>query len=518
MIPPLLLTTLHRGGIIVACDSGGLLMRCLSDSVSLGLLEQARSDAPSLRAWFAAMAACLGADRLVTAPLSSEQLRLWFLGEAGSGEGAQLIELSLRFRPGKAMPPPQSALPMLASRHEMLSALILEGSDGPLQCFPTPPCPPHLYCLDLRHLDSSSAARATAAALRSHAARALHMDREPGLRCLHILEPDGAVVVQLVRHHLVSDGWSLGLLLESLKEVVEGLRAGCPLPAPSRQSLYAEHACRQRLELADGAANATAERLRGKRLQMLPASSQQGRGAVLRRTYDRGAVQRRARAIRQTEFSVAAGLFALALGSLLGQPEVAIIVDVSTRQSTAVERCIGTFVNRAALLIELPTEGPMQPFLAEVASLIRAASDQGGVPYDRLVKLLTQARGSGHGPMFDVLFGMHAEPRHAPYRQLGDVELLALDDISIHLPVSFYLTVEGAQLHLELLYDDTCLGRSAAQSLSDMFDGAIAALDSDDVATVRRSFRKAEPQGGRFRDFAGRGVVQPAADPVGKGS
>jgi hypothetical protein len=516
MATPPLLARLHAAGIMAGWVSGGVSLRALrsapdapADGTS-SALQDAQRDPQPLRDWLAAAARALGAHALWTSPLSEEQRGLWIAGSSASGDQAQLIELTLRWLPGDGEPPTMDAVVALARRHPMLAALVLPGHDEPLLCFTEPAPVPARTLLDLRHLDALAAAAALRCALQAHALRPFAMHREPGLRVLQVLEPGGGVVMQLVRHHLVSDGWSLGLILRDLSAIDAAFRQGRPVPVPQHWLVYAEHACRQRAgateERACTQSSAVARALSGRRVTTFAPGSGAQRPDVLRKVLDGRPVYALARRLRATPFSVACALFSLTLGWQLGRRELVFATDVSTRCSSELEACVGTFVNRAVLALEVPPEGSLQAYVEEVAARVQAAAEGGGVPYAQTVRALRRLGGE-HGPALpDVVFGMHAEPRHAPFRHLGRPELVALDTVCVHQPMSFYLSAEGERLHLELRHDSAVVPGSTARLAAQGLDAVLTTLGAEeqgDLAALRRVVNACLRPGSFGRHFRG---------------
>lgn len=489
-----LLARLLAGGIMVRWGPEGVSLRAVpavSGAPATGRLEllaAAREGAAALAAELAGLAEGIGAQELHLATLSEEQRVLWTAATTLEDAQAQLIELTLRWRPGDGAAPDADAVAALARRHPMLSALFLPGADEPLLCFPRPAPPPGESVLDLRHLDAAVAQTALGQALRAHALRPFALDREPALRVLSVLEPGGGRVVQLVRHHLVSDGWSLALMLRDLAGLVASLRAGRPVALEYQPLAYAEHACRQRLVDAQdpGAADREAavliNRLQGRRLRTLALPSGAPHPQVLRRALDARSAQALARQQRLPLFAVSCGLFALVLAWQLGRSNLVFVIDVSTRMRTELESCVGTFVNRAPLVIDLPQEGSLAAFLSALHNQVREVSAQGGVPFGRVLRALRAD--AGETPRPDVVFGMHAEPRHAPYRALGQAELVPLQEVRLHQPLSFYLTVQDELLHLELRHDAACFGEAAARQLAQGFEVALAHCEANGAETA----------------------------------
>lgn len=481
-----LLTLLHQAGAAVSWNPGGIALR-VSGALAPGLAIDAKSGVAGLQALLASDAGVRGARQVRSAPLSREQERLWFWrAMAGAGD-ALIIPLALRFPPGVPVPPSE-AIAAAAARHPMLGALFRGSRVEPRMVFLDPPPPPEEQVVDLRGLPLVVARQARASVLRDDARRPFDLTRTPGLRTVRIFEPDGGVVLQITRDHLVSDGWSLGLLLREIVDAAARLAAGRP-PAPrERALLYADYACRQRvqerpLRLVEGV-----DALR-RPPRMFGSPRPGGTPRVARSSFDGGALLRFCRTRRLTAFAVLCGAFSLALGVALSRREIAFGIDVSTRDRPELETCIGSFVNRAPLACVLPVQGPIDAYLGEVAAKVRTAAAGASMPFEELVAAADLPRGHRYDPMFDVIFGLHGEPRHAPYRHLGPVEAIDVDNANTHAPLSVYLTADGASFHVETRYDDGYLVRATVDGLVRAFKAAVAAIAAEactDIAALRR--------------------------------
>lgn len=481
------LARLHRAGIAIGWDAEGLTLRALASALAPALAEEAKRGIEGLRALLAEEARALGAQRVWTAPLSREQERLWFRRAVSEARDSLLIVLALRFASDAPAPPYPDALAVAAARHPVLGALFRDGPGEPYMLFTEPPRAPEELVVDLRGLTPAAARPVLDRALLADVHRPLDLAQTPGLRTLRVFEPGGAVVLQITRHHLVSDGWSLGLLLRDIAEAARLLRAGRP-PAPRQRALlYAEHACRQRAPRPDRSALPTA--LRGRSLRMLGSRQSGGRAHVLRGLLEAGTVSEVCRQRRLTHFAVTCGVFALVLGAVLSRREVAFGIDVSTRDRPELETCIGTFVNRVPLLIEPPTEGPLGAYLDAIGAQASRAAADGAVPFEDLVAAADPPRDDAYDPLIDIIFGLHAEPRHAPYRHLGPVAPIEVEDAATHVPLSVYLTADGPSFYTEIRYDDGYISGAAVRGFLRAFGAAISALGDaprDDVAALRR--------------------------------
>ncbi|MFL6193837.1 MAG: amino acid adenylation domain-containing protein [Thermoanaerobaculia bacterium] len=376
-------------------------------------------------------------------PLSFAQERLWVLDRIQSGGSAYNIPLALtaegRLDPRRLA----GALSGVVRRHEVLRTVFAERDGGPVQVI-LPPFEVPLPTVDLRGLpeglrDTEARRIAVAGALQP-----FDLARGPLLRAVLVELAAEKSLILLELHHIVTDGWSMGVLVRE----VNALYAGRTLREPPVQ--YADFAVWQRSWLSGEVLERQIawwrERLRGAPAALeLPADHprppvQTQRGAEHAFSLDGldGGLTRRilelARQEGVTPFMVlAAGLFALLsrLSGSSGRGDLTIGSPIANRNRIETEDLIGFFVNTLVLRADLSRAETFRDLLRQVREASLGAYAHQDVPFEKLVDELHPERDLSRPPLFQVALALQNAP--LPASDLGDVRLVPEE---IHTGVS----------------------------------------------------------------------------------
>jgi amino acid adenylation domain-containing protein len=376
-------------------------------------------------------------------PLSFAQERLWVLDRIQSGGSAYNIPLALtaegRLDPRRLA----DALSGVVRRHEVLRTVFAEHEGGPVQVI-LPPSEVPLPAVDLRGLPESSRDAEARRIAAAEALRPFDLARGPLLRAVLVeLAPEKSLVL-LDLHHIVTDGWSMGVLVRE----VNALYAGRTLPELPVQ--YADFAVWQRTWLSGEVLERQIawwrERLRGAPTALeLPADhprppvqTQRGAEHAFSLGGPDGELTRRvlelARQEGVTPFMVlAAGLFALLsrLSGPSGQGDLTIGSPIANRNRIETEELIGFFVNTLVLRADLSRAETFRDLLRQVREASLGAYAHQDVPFEKLVDELHPERDLSRSPLFQVALALQNAPLAAV--DLGEVRLAAEE---VHTGVS----------------------------------------------------------------------------------
>ena len=194
-------------------------------------------------------------------PLSFAQQRLWFLAQLEPGSAEYNLPLAFRLRGHLDRPALERAIGEIVRRHEILRTRF-ESRDGiPVQVV-EPPVPLLLSLVDLTLQEPDRSDLRVLALLRDEAERPFDLERGPLFRVrLLAVRPEEHVLL-LCMHHIVSDGWSLGVLVRELSVLYDAFSVGDPSPLEELPLQYREFARRQRSSL-EGPALAPGENRMG---------------------------------------------------------------------------------------------------------------------------------------------------------------------------------------------------------------------------------------------------------------
>ncbi|MFJ4714303.1 amino acid adenylation domain-containing protein [Streptomyces sp. NPDC088785] len=424
------------------------------------------------------------------AALSVGQERLWFLDQFAPGDPAYNIPLVLGLRGPLAAASLRAALDAVVARHEALRCRF-PSVDGRPHVVVRPEAPAVWDERDLRGAPADAVAAEVAAVTN----RSFDLARGPLVRAALLRTGEEAHTFCLVLHHIVADGWSLGLLRAELAEEYAAHRAGRPSQVPEPPS-YLAHAAAER-DWLDGPEAAAAldhwrQQLAGAPALRLPLDRERpaepgSEGAYHTRIL-RGlapAVEAFARARRMTPFMVLAAGYQALLHRCTGQDDFCVGVPTAARTTVDSERTVGYFSSTLVLRADFGGAPTFDATLRRIRGDWMRALTHGRVPFERLTEDLGTERDTSRTPVFQTLLTVHTQGGGT----LGShpfADLVCEEGDGGHTAAKFELTLdirpEGDDLHAvfgrraDLLTGEQ-LGRLAAR-FELLLRAAIAAPDT----------------------------------------
>ncbi|RIA17590.1 condensation domain-containing protein, partial [Ectopseudomonas oleovorans] len=348
------------------------------------------------------------------APLSPAQSRLWFLWQMEPHSAAYNIPAALRLRGTLDTEALRQAFEALVARHETLRTLFREEGGEPLQVI-LPTLPLAMLEEDLSALPSDSRETAARERLEQLARQPFDLANGPLLR-LHLLRlSDSEHLLLLNLHHIVSDGWSMGVLIDEFASLYGACVTGHEASLPPLPIQYADHARWQRLWMAAGEERRQldywTQRIGDPSLLLsLPSDrprppEQSYRGATLDFQLPTALVSELrslARSQGASLFMVLLAAFEVLLVRYSGQRELRIGVPVANRGRAECERLVGFFVNTQVLCGEVEEQASFVELLGAVRQAVLEAQAHQELPFERLVEALQPERSLSHNPLFQV--------------------------------------------------------------------------------------------------------------------
>ncbi|MFC7519087.1 condensation domain-containing protein, partial [Herbaspirillum sp. GCM10030257] len=354
------------------------------------------------------------ASRADALPLSFAQQRLWFLSQMEGVSQAYHIPLGLRMQGTLDRNALQQALDRIVARHEALRTTFVLEHGQPVQRIAAD-TGFVLQKHDLRNENDAETALSELA--EAEAAAPFDLATGPLVRGRLIRMADDEHVLLVTMHHIVSDGWSQGVLINEFSALYNAFSNGKEDPLSPLSIQYADYAVWQRRWID------------GEVLQAQAAYWQQtlaGAPALLELPTDRPrpAVQDYAGDVVGLELDaeLTAGLKALSrrhgttlfmtvlagwaavLSRLSGQDEVVIGTPMAGRLRAEVEPLMGLFLNTLALRIDLSGQRAVGKLLQHVKQQALAAQQHQDLPFEQVVELVKPERSLAHSPLFQVMF------------------------------------------------------------------------------------------------------------------
>jgi acyl carrier protein len=392
---------------------------CLFDCPTLARLAEAVEHARSIEADESIQPSSRGAE---TSPLSFAQQRLWLYAEMeGPSETFNIVRA---FRLEGFLDPAalKKALAVIGGRHDNLRASFRIVGDTPVQMV-APEYANVLSFVDLRHLSENQRKAALDATLRTASSRRFNLDNAP-LWSVQVIRLEGYLhVLHLAMHHIISDDWSVQVILRELSTIYSDCLRGVEDSSPELPVQYTDYAVWQRRWLAGERLTKQLDfwqdHLRGAPpLVKLPLDRPRHVGEefhadTVRLHLDRELTNRLQRLSRESETTLFVTLLAAyaILLSRYGNPEEVVIGTVmANRYPVETEALIGFFMSTLALRLqcrELATFREIQACAHRVAVNGFAHPD---VPFDRIVTALQSDRSALYSPVFQTLFVLQNVP------------------------------------------------------------------------------------------------------------
>ncbi|AYN38048.1 amino acid adenylation domain-containing protein [Streptomyces dangxiongensis] len=345
-------------------------------------------------------------------PLSFAQQRLWFLDRLRPGDARYNSAVAVRLTGTPDHEALRAALTAVVARHEALRTTFTETDGRPVQSVhPAGPVP--LPVRDTGDLDAD---------LRAEYSRPFDLRQGPLLRALLLRESATSHVLLLTAHHIVTDGWSMGLVLDELCTAYDALARGAAPELPPVATQYPDFAVWQREQLSGARLEKHLaywkDRLTGAVAPELPLDrprrgEEAGAGAVHTFTVPARLTARLrdlARDHRTTLHTTLVAATQALLARWSGQDDITVGSLTPGRSRTDLERTVGFFVNTVVLRTTVDPSATFRDLLAEAADTVNGAFAHGDTPFERIVEAVGAPREAGRNPLFDVLVLLHPDP------------------------------------------------------------------------------------------------------------
>ena len=397
-------------------------------------------------------AAIVSVPREQQLPLSYAQQRLWFLAQLDGASATYHIPLALRLDGALDVIALRRALDHLFARHESLrTVFVAEHGEPHAELLPSD------TSLILHEHDLSrqpDIAAAEARLLAEERNRSFDLARGPLIRASLARLGERRQLLALTLHHIVADGWSLGILARELGISYAAALGSSVDPLPPLPIQYADYvawecqwlgseqlACqtaywRRHLAGAPTLLELPTDRARPAR--------QDFAGAFLPLTLDReltASLKQLGQQHGVTLFMIVLAAWAAVLSRLAGQTDLLIGTVTAGRGRQELESLIGFFVNTLALRIDLSAQPDTAALLAQVRQVALDAQAHQELPFEQVVEIAQVPRRIDHTPLVQVLFAW----------QSHDEGMLELPDIVVEPIVGF----DWVKFDLELILSET---------------------------------------------------------------
>ncbi|HFQ92928.1 MAG TPA: non-ribosomal peptide synthetase, partial [Anaerolineae bacterium] len=370
-------------------------------------------------------------------PVSFAQQRLWFLDQFEPNSPYYNIPIAVRLH-GRLQPAIlENVLNEIVQRHEILRTTFGTVDGEPVQIIAPDGYMP-LPLLDLRHLPPEEREQEALRLANEEAKRPFNLTTGPLFRAhLYQLSDDEFVAI-FVMHHIISDGWSIGVLMQEITALYDAFAAGRPSPLPDLPIQYADFAHWQREwlqgEALEGQLVYWQEKLGSQPpILELPTDRprpavQTSRGATTSHTLPpelMTAVNKLCRETGVTQFMALLAAFQVLLYRYSSQTTINVGSPIANRTRGEIEGLIGFFINTLVLRADLDEQMSFRELLAQVKETTLEAYAHQDLPFEMLVEAIQPERDMSHSPLFQVMFILQNAPARA--QELPDLRLEMID-------------------------------------------------------------------------------------------
>src|ERR1051326_4465351 len=389
-------------------------------------------------------------------PLSYAQQRLWFVAQMEGASEAYHISVSFQLKGDLDGAVLRRVLNRIVARHETLRTTFVTVDGETMQRIgPQEGCVFDLLEQDLEASGETECERAEEQLRRigeEEVRRGFDLEKGPLVRgrLVRVGKQEHALLITM--HHIVSDGWSTGVLLKEMSELYRAYARGEEDPLAELRVQYVDYAVWQRkwmeekilrqqgeywkreLEGAPGLLELPWDGVR-------PASTDYAGGSIkvaVGRELS-GRLKELGRKHKTTLFMTLLGGCGALLGRLSGQKEVVIGTPVAGRGWSDLEALIGFFVNMLSMRVDLSGSPDVVELLERVKRKALGGHENQDIPFEQVVEMVRPMRSLSHSPVFQVTFAWQNAPEGnlelpgVEVKPLASVPVTAKYDLSLSL-------------------------------------------------------------------------------------
>ncbi|MBC3366005.1 condensation domain-containing protein, partial [Pseudomonas sp. SWRI154] len=473
-----------------------------------------------------------------SAPLSLVQRRLWIAEQLAGGTSAYGMPMALRLCGELSVERLMSSFAEVTRRHAVLRTAYVQDDEGDPVALIADEVQLDFPLIDLSDLSPGAQQEHVAQATLDNARTPIDLEQAPLLRGRILRLGPTEHVLLYAMHHIISDGWSMGLLINELVQVYEASSRNESMPLAPLAVQYHDFALWQQALEEQGVlarqADYWKDRLDGYNGRLdLPLDNPRGptasyAGDALQFELSAGlsaALRRVSSAAGVTLYSTLLASFQVLLHRLCAAQDLVVGADVAGREQPELERLIGFFVNVLPLRSRFVADATFGRFLAQTQDHLLGALEHQDLPFDQIVEASGVPRHKGMSPLLQVLFVMNNVPVRSRAMAGLSVEFLPALQTHSKFDMALFVDEEEGQLRGNWQFATGLFGHERIQYLiqawtalleqivadQDIQLGAIS-MPVDNVATAATPANVPGPKADKLGKFLKRAAT-PAARP-----
>jgi myxalamid-type nonribosomal peptide synthetase MxaA len=428
-------------------------------------------------------------------PLSCAQERLWFLDQLGLARSAYNMPLALRLDGALDVPALERSLTGLVERHESLRTRFGVERGVPHQVI-DPPGPFKLELLDLSGATDAERDSLLRDCMKREQLYRFDLLNGPLVRAVLVTVQPAEHLLLLTMHHIVSDGWSLGILQRELQALYCAFSQRQPAALAPLGLRYVEWAMLQREQLAEVARTHLTywkERLRGAPSQLeLPTDHarpvvESFKGGEVRFGLSpllSSALRDLARREGVTLFMLSLAAYQLLLFRLSAQQDIVVGVPVAGRSDSSAHGTVGCFLNTVVFRTRLAGNPTFRELLARVKETSLDAYAHQELPFEVLVKELRPDRDLGRQHIFQVMLAVQGHPEQRSQTPGLTWTWIDVERVSAHFDLTLYVYDAPSELSGRFEYAADLFDRPTIERMAAHLRVLLAAVVADPDAHI----------------------------------
>ncbi|MEM9503060.1 MAG: amino acid adenylation domain-containing protein, partial [Cyanobacteria bacterium P01_E01_bin.43] len=423
-------------------------------------------------------------ERTGALPLSDAQRRQWVLAQLEPESPFYIIPTAVRVKGDLSLDRLQQSLAQMIERHEVLRTKFIDR-EGQAVIAIQAEAAITIPVVDLSGLDQAQQQAQIREQLQREARTPFDLSQAPLLRIrvLRLAALDQVVVLCL--HHIIADGWSMGILVQELAQTYDTSRSGRAAELPPLPLQYVDYAAWQQQPLPPAQLDYWQQQLQGAP-PLLELPTDQPHPAVQSLA---GATAEFQLSIKQTQaleqlsqqqgvtlFMTLLAAFQVLLQRYSGCTDLVIGTPIANRPQAELEGLIGMFVNTLVLRTDLSGDPRFEELLRRVREVTLDAYAHQSVPFEQVVEALAVPRSWSHAPLFQVMFVLQNAPLPPMAMEGLEWEPLVLESGTAKFDLTLSMRPTHAGLKGTLEYRTDLFEADTMQRMAGHFCTLLAAI------------------------------------------
>lgn len=396
-------------------------------------------------------------DRSKPIPLSQAQQRLWFVEQLTPGSSTFHIPAALYLKGILDYKALENAFSALIQRHETLRTVFVTDSDRPFQVVKEA-SGFHIEVESLLDVPEAERNAEVTSRVEREVRKSFDLEKGPLIRAKLYKLDDNKHGLIVTMHHIITDGWSMGIFVREISALYASQRMGMKAPLPELEIQYGDYSCWQREWLQgnelDRQLSYWRKRLGGAAEQLaLPfdrarPALQTLNGSTADVTISAELsknLRKLAREFDTTLYIVLMTAYNIVLSKWAKQADVCVGMPVAGRTRPEVENLIGFFVNTLVIRSKLDGNPTVSDLIKQIKENVLGAQSHQDLPFEAIVEELNVARNLSFAPIYQVAFSLTSDEGTAKKATLGGLEIepMPIELVAARLDLTLMLVDDG---------------------------------------------------------------------------